>query len=89
MKFHFCIKIISFFNIKISCYWFKRQELLKKAKEKYANGGKAKAAKHYQDKKDVIKEKEKNKYRNLSEEQKEAKIQYSKDRYNKFKEVLN
>ena len=47
----------------MSYYWFNRQELLKKAKEKYVNnGGKEKPAKYYQDNKDdVIKEKEKNK----------------------------
>ena len=43
----------------MSYYWFNRQELLKKAKEKYDNVGKEKAAKHYQDNKDVIKEKRK------------------------------
>ena len=41
----------------MNCYWFKRQELLQKAKEKYDNGGKEKAAKYYRDNKDVIKEK--------------------------------
>ena len=38
------------------------------------------------DNKDEIKEKEKNKYKNLSEEEKEAKKQYSKNRYKKMKE---
>ena len=73
----------------MSYYWFNRQELLKTAKEKYGNGGKEKDAKYYQDNKDVIKEKEKNKYRNLSEEEKEVKRQYSKESYNKLKEKLN
>ena len=45
----------------MSYFWFNRQELLKKAKKKYDNGGKEKPAKYYQDSKDVIKEKEKNK----------------------------
>ena len=71
----------------MSYYWFNRQELLKKAKEKYDNGGKEKAAKYYQDNKVVIKEKANDKkYKNLSEEKKEAKTQCSKDRYNKMKE---
>ena len=70
----------------MSYYWFNRQELLQKAKEKYDNGGKEKAAKYYRDNKDVIKEKENNKYKNLTEEKKEAKRQYSKNRYNKMKE---
>ena len=46
-----------FVNIKISYYWFNRQELLQKAKETYDNGGKEKAAKYYRDNKDAIKEK--------------------------------
>ena len=57
----------------MSYYWLNRQELLQKAKEKYNNGGKEKTAKYYQDNKDAIKEKEKNKYKKLSEEEKEAK----------------
>ena len=42
----------------MSYYWFNKQELLKKAKEKYhTNGGKEKAAKYYLDNKDILKEK--------------------------------
>ena len=59
---------------------------MQKAKEKYDNGGKEEAAKYYQANKDVIKEKARNKYKNLSEEEKESKRQYSKNRYNKMKE---
>ena len=59
----------------MSYYCFNRQELLQKAKEKYDNGGKQKAAKSYRDNKDAIKKKEQNKYRNLSEKEKEAKRQ--------------
>ena len=66
-------------------YWFNKQELLKKAKEKYHNnGGKEKAVKYYLDNKDVLKEKAKNVYRNLPEEEKEVKRLYSKDRCNKL-----
>ena len=66
-------------------YWFNR-ELLKKAKEKYLNkGGKEKAARYYQDNKKVITENARNKYKNLTEEEKELKRQYSKNRYNKLK----
>ena len=50
----------------MSYYWFNRQELLQKAKEKYDNGGKEKAAKHYQTNKDVIKQKSNDKYKNLT-----------------------
>ena len=70
----------------MSYYWFKRQELLQKATEKYENGGKEKPAKCYRDNKDVIKQKSNDKYKNLSEEEKEAKRQDSKNRYNKMKE---
>ena len=48
-----------------------------------------KAAKYYRDNKDVIKKKDKNKYRNLSEKEKKAKRQYSKNRYNKMKNKLS
>ena len=34
----------------MSYYWFNRQELLQKEKEKYDNGGKEKAAKYCRDK---------------------------------------
>ena len=68
-------------------YWFNKQELLKKAKEKYDNdGGKEKTTKYYRDNKDVLKENARNKYKNLTEEEKELKRQSSMDRYNKLKE---
>ena len=70
----------------MSYYWFNGQELLQTAKEKYDNGGKEKATKYYRDNKDAIKEKEKNKYKNLTEEEKEVKRKYSKNRYYKMKE---
>ena len=42
----------------MSYYWFNRQELLKKAKEKYDNkGGKEKAAEYYENNKDLLKRK--------------------------------
>ena len=67
-------------------YWFNKQELLKKAKDKYHNkGGKENSAKYYEDNKEVIKEKARSKYKNLSEEEKDLKRQYSRDRYNKLK----
>ena len=67
-------------------YWFNRQKLLQKAEEKYHNcGGKEKSAEFYQTKEDVIKEKANNKYKSLTEEEKEAKTQYSKNRYQKMK----
>ena len=73
----------------MSFFRFNKQELLKKAKEKYDNnGGKEKAAKYYKDNKDVLKENARNKYKNknLTEEENELKRQYSRNRYNKLKE---
>ena len=58
----------------MSYYWFNRQELLEKAEEKYHNcGGKEKAAKYYRDNKGVKKQESNDKYKNLSEEEKDAK----------------
>ena len=55
----------------MSYYWFNKQELLKKAKEKYGNnGGKERAAKYYRDNKDVFLKKARNKSKNLTEEEK-------------------
>ena len=70
----------------MSYYWFNKQELLKKAKEKYHNNdSKENAPKYYLDNKDVLKEKARNVYRNLSEEEKEEQRLYSKYRYNRLK----
>ena len=55
----------------MSYCWFNRQELLRKEKEKHdSKGGKEKAAKYYRDNKDIIKEKARSKYKNLTEEEK-------------------
>ena len=55
-------------------YWFNREELLKKAKEKYYNKvGKEKASKYYKGNKEAIKEKARNKYKNLTEKEKKIK----------------
>ena len=51
----------------MSYYWFKRQEILQKTKERYF---KEKAAAYYKQNKEVIKEKSRNRYKNLSEEEK-------------------
>ena len=60
---------------------------MQKAKEKYHNwGGKEKVAEYYCKKKDVMKEKANNRYKNLSEEEKEANRKYQADRYKKMKE---
>ena len=63
-------------------YYEKNKE---KLKDKYHNqGGKEKAKEYYQNNKDVIKEKAKIRYQYLSEEQKQLKRQYSRDRYQKL-----
>ena len=46
-------------------YWFNRQEILQKAKEKYS---KEKAVEYYLKNKEVIKEKARDCYKNKSEE---------------------
>ena len=51
----------------MSYYQFNRQEILQKAKEKYS---KEKAAEYYLQNKEVIEEKARDRYRNLSEKEK-------------------
>ena len=48
----------------MSYYWFNRQEILQKAKEKYS---KEKATAYYLKNKEAIKEKSREHYKNLSE----------------------
>ena len=48
-------------------YWFNRQEILQKAKERYS---KEKSAKYYLQNKETIKEKAKERYKTLSDEEK-------------------
>ena len=62
----------------MSYYWFNRQEILQKAKERYS---KEKAAEYYKQNKEVIKEKSRNRYKNLSEEEKYKIKEYQKKRY--------
>ena len=49
-------------------YWFNRQEILQKAKENYS---KEKATEYYKQDKEAIKEKTKECYRNLLQEEKD------------------
>ena len=49
----------------MSYYWFNRQEILQKAKERYSR---EKAAEYYAQNKGVMKEKSKEHYENLSQE---------------------
>ena len=62
----------------MSYYWFNRQEILQKAKERYS---KEKAAEYYMQNKEVIKERSRNCYKNLSEEEKNKIKEYQKKRY--------
>ena len=57
-------------------YWFNRQEILQKAKEKYT---KEKVAEYYKQNKEGIKEKSRERYKNMSQEEKDKK----KDRQKK------
>ena len=62
-------------------YWFNRQEILQKAKEKYSN---EKAAEYYEQNKEAIKEKSKERYKNLSQEIKHKIKRVSKNAKNWF-----
>ena len=62
----------------MSCHWFKRKEILQKAKERYS---KEKAAGYYLQSKEVIKEKSKNWYKNLPKEGKGKIKVYQRKRY--------
>ena len=55
--------------------WFNRQEILQKAKENYSKG---KAAEYYKQNKETIKEKSRERYRNLSQEEKDKIKEYEK-----------
>ena len=52
----------------MSYYWINRQEIFQKAKERYS---KEKAAEYYSQNKEAIKEKSKNRYKNLSKKEKD------------------
>ena len=73
----------------MSCYLSYRQGILQKAKLRYS---KEKAAEYYLKNKEVIKEKARNRYKNLSEEEKNKIKEYQKKRYPELiqykKEVL-
>ena len=51
----------------MSYYWFNRIEILQKAKERYS---KEKAVEYYSRNKEAVKEKSKNRYKNLPKEKK-------------------
>ena len=62
----------------MSYYWFNRKEILQKTKEKYSE---EKAAEYYSQNKEAIKEKSKNRYKNLPKEEKDKIKKYQRQRY--------
>ena len=62
----------------MSCYWFNRKEISQKAKNRYP---KEKAAEYDLQNKEAIKEESKNRYRNLSQVEKEKIREYQRKRY--------
>ena len=64
--------------MKMSYCWFNRKEILPKAKERFS---KEKAAEYYLQNKEAIKEKSRNRYKNLSREEKDKIKEYQRKRY--------
>ena len=62
----------------MSYYWFNRQEILQKAKERYS---KEKAAEYYLKNKEATKEKSWEHFKNLSQEEKEKIKEYQRKIY--------
>ena len=61
----------------MSYYWFNRQDMFQKAKERYS---KEKAAEYYAQNKEVMKEKPTECYKSLSQEEKDKIKEYQKKR---------
>ena len=62
----------------MSYYWFSRQVILQKAKERYS---KEKAGGYYAQNKEATKEKSREHYKNLSEEEKDKIKEYRRKTY--------
>ena len=62
----------------MSYYWFNRQEILQKAKERYS---KEKAAEYYVQNKEAINEKSRACYKNLSYKEKDKIKDYQRKKY--------
>ena len=62
----------------MSYYWYNRQEILQKAKNRYS---KEKAAEYYLQNKEAIKGKSRECYKKLSEEEKDNTKEYQRKRY--------
>ena len=65
----------------MSYYWFNKQETLQKANKRYS---KEKAAEYYLKNREVINEKSRERYKNLSQEEKNKIKQYHRKRYQKL-----
>ena len=68
----------------MSYYWFNREEVLQKAKERYS---KEKAAKYYLQNKEAIKKKSRDCYKNLSQEEKDKIKEYQKKKISRIGSV--
>ena len=64
--------------IKISYYWFNGKEIFQKAKERYS---KKNAAEYYLKNKEAMKEKPRDRYKNLSKEEKGKIKEYQRKRF--------
>ena len=62
----------------MSYYWFNRKEILQKAKERYC---KEKASEYYLENKEAINEKSRDRYKNLSKEEKDKIKENQRKRY--------
>ena len=62
----------------MSYYWFTKQEILQKVKERYS---KEKAAQYYAETKEAIKENSREPYKNLSQEEKDKIKEYQRKKY--------
>ena len=62
----------------MSYYWFNEQEILQKAEERYS---KEKAAEYYAQSKEAIKEKPREHYKNLSQEEEDKIKEYQRKKY--------
>ena len=68
----------------MSYYWFNRQEILRKAKERYC---KEKAAEYYLKNKEAIKEKSREHYKNLSQEEKDKIKEYQRKKISRIDSI--
>ena len=62
----------------MSYYWFNRQEILQKAKERCS---KEKSPEYYAQNKEAIKEKSREHHKNLSQEEKDKSKEYQRKKY--------